>query len=106
MLFNLLGGRSRLHFICQTTAPALIILITTVSCSGPPPNLPEPISDIVQLFTGTETPKQQLVQQDAAQPKDRRPAPKKASTAPKSEKTEQQLYKEFLEWKSRQRNQP
>jgi hypothetical protein len=59
--------------------------------------LPEPISDIVQYFSGTEAPKQQ--------PKVQRPAPKKASTPAKSEKTEQELYQEFLEWKSRQKDQ-
>jgi hypothetical protein len=106
MLFNLLGGRARLLVICQATVPALVILTTTVSCSGPPANLPPPIADIVELFSGTGAPKQQVVQRDAAQPKVRPPASKKASTPAKvDEKSEQELYKEFLEWRSRQKDQ-
>ena len=95
MLFDRVGvRRGRLLFICRATVPALIILITTVSCSGPPANLP---------------PKQPLVQRDAAQAKAAqakvgRPASKKASTpAQLDEKRKQQLFQEFLEWRSRQK---
>src|SRR5215510_7011478 len=109
MLSDFLGGRrARLLFICQATVPALIILITTVSCSGPPANLPPPIAGIVELFSGTEAPKQQLVQRDAAQPKVGRPVSKKASTPAQldAQREQQQLYQEFLEWRSRQKKQP
>src|SRR5262245_61022350 len=107
MFFDLLGGRrDRLLFICQTMVPALIILITTVSCSGPPANLPPPIAEIVELFSGTETPKQQLVQRDDAQPKIRRPPSKKTSAPPTPDaQRQQQLYQEFLEWRKNQRDQ-
>jgi hypothetical protein len=89
----------------------------------PPPN-------IVELFTGgvTEAPNQQSAQQDEAQPKARRGQPK-ASTSPKVAKEqapkvasqsasrppskkasteaqkEQQLYREFLEWRKTQKDQ-
>jgi hypothetical protein len=129
MLLELPGGRrDRLLFICQAAVPALIILITTVSCAGPGADMPPP--NIVELFTGgvTEAPNQKLVQQDEAQPKARRGQPK-ASTSPKvaseqaskatsqsasrpaSKKAstdaqkEQQLYQEFLEWRKNQREQ-
>ena len=90
MLFDRIGvRRARLLFICRATVPGLIILITTVSCSGPPANLP---------------PKQPLVQRDAAQLKLGRPASKKASTSAQlDKKREQQLFQEFLEWRSRQK---
>jgi hypothetical protein len=56
--------------------------------------------------SGTETPKQQVVQRDAAQPKAERSTSKKASKPAQSDKkSEQQLYQEFLEWKSRQKDQ-
>ena len=107
MLFDRVGGRrARLLLICRATVPALIILITTVSCSGPPANLPPPIAEFVELFSGTEAPKQQLVPRDAAQPKVGRPVSKKASTpAQLDEKREQQLYQEFLEWRRGQKDQ-
>jgi hypothetical protein len=134
MLLGLPGGRrDRLLFICQVTVPALAILMTTVSCSGPGVDMPLPSGGIVELFTGgtTEAPNQQ-VQQNEAQPKARRGQPKastspkvaqeqgpkstgqsasrtaskKASTPPQSDtQTEQQLYQEFLEWRKSQRNQ-
>jgi hypothetical protein len=86
--------------------PALIILTTTVSCSGPRADLPPPIAEIVELFSTTETPKQQFVQRDDAQPKSRLPPSKKASTPPTSDaQREQQLYQEFLEWRKNQRDQ-
>jgi hypothetical protein len=133
MLFDRVGGRrARLLAICRATVPALIILITIVSCSGPPANLPPPIAEFVELFSGTEAPKQQLVQQNEAQSKVRRvqpktstskaptenapkatsqsvarPAAKKANTSPASDaQSEQQLFQEFLEWRKRQKGQP
>src|SRR5215475_6500691 len=104
MLFDRVGvRRARLLFICRATVPGLIILITTVSCSGPPANLPpkQPLvqRDAAQPKVGrpaSSPPKQPLVQRDAAQPKVGRPASKKASTAQLDEKGE--LYQEFLEF--------
>ena len=107
MLFDRVGGRrASPSVICRATVPALIILITTVSCSGPPANLPPPIAEFVELFSGTEAAKQQLVQRDATQPKVGRPASKKASTsAQHDEKGElYQEFLEFLEWRSRQKD--
>jgi hypothetical protein len=47
-----------------------------------------------------------VVQRDAAQPKAERSTSKKASKPAQSDKkSEQQLYQEFLEWKSRQKDQ-
>jgi hypothetical protein len=135
MLLDLpVGRRDRLLFICQATVPALTILITTVSCSGPGADMPLPTAGIVELFTGgtTEAPNQQVVQQNEAQQKARRAQPK-ASTSPKvaqeqgakstgqsasrtaakkastpeqlDAQREQQLYREFLEWRKTQGNQ-
>jgi hypothetical protein len=67
--------------------------------------LPPPIAEIVEVFSGTEASKQQLIQRDSADPKVRRPASKKASTSPPLDvQGEQQLYQEFLEWRSRQKD--
>jgi len=103
MLFDFLGDRrDRLLFIGQTTVPAIIILITTASCTGIPTDLPPPIAGIVDLISEPEPPKQQeqqLAQRDDPQPKSRRPASKKASTPPKTDaQKDEQLYQEFLEW--------
>jgi len=103
MLFDFLGDRrDRLLFIGQTTVPAIIILITTASCTGIPTDLPPPIAGIVDLISEPEPPKQQeqqLAQRDDPRPKSRRPASKKASTPPKTDaQKDEQLYQEFLEW--------
>src|SRR5262245_44982531 len=107
MVLDLLGDRrDRLLFICQATVLALI-LITTVSCSGPAANMPPPIAGIVDLFSGgvTETPKQ-----DAPKAISRpvsRPASKKANApAQADDQSDQQLYQQFLEWQKRQKGQP
>src|SRR5215475_7302635 len=129
MFLDLPGGRrDRLLFICRATVPALIVLMTIASCAGPGADMPLP--NIVELFTGsaTEAPNQKVVQQDEAQPKARR-GQSKAPTSPKvaseqaskatsqsasrstSKKAsteaqkEQQLYREFLEWRKTQRDQ-
>jgi hypothetical protein len=104
MLLDLLGGRrNRLLTVSQATVPALIILITTVSCSGPRPDLPTPIAGIVDLFSGSETPKPKLTQRDEAQPKTPRTAAKKANAPlPSDAQKEKQLYQEFLEWRKNQ----
>jgi hypothetical protein len=60
--------------------------------------LPPPIAEIVDVFSGTEAPKQ-------TQPKVRRPSAKKANTpSPSDAESEQQLYQEFLEWRKRQKD--
>src|SRR5947209_1310689 len=129
------GGRDRLLFTCQATVSTLTILMTAVSCSGPATDIPPPHVAIVELFSGgvTEAPKQQVVERDKAHPKVRReppksvvspkvatvrapnatspsvsrPASKKASTPPRpNAQTEQQLFREFLEWRKRQGEQP
>src|SRR5262245_63531340 len=126
--------RVRLSSICQATLPALVILATTVSCSGPGADMPAPSLGIIELFTGgaTEAANQQSGQQDEAQPKARRAQPKASSSpkvaneeAPKTtsgsasrqaskkastpeeldSQREQQLYREFLEWRKNQREQ-
>jgi len=61
--------------------------------------LPPPIAEIVERFSGTDAPKERLVQPDEAQSKVRRTASKKASTPPKTDaQKDEQLYQEFLEW--------
>jgi hypothetical protein len=132
MRFDLIGGRrNRILITSGATIPALIIFISTVSCSGPRADLPPPIAEIVELFSGTETPTH-LVQQNEAQSKVRRvqpkastsktptenapkptsqsvapPAAKKANTSPASgAQSEQQLFQEFLEWRKGQKGQP
>jgi hypothetical protein len=131
MRFDLQGGRrNRILISSGATIPALIIFISTVSCSGPRADLPLPIAEIVELFSGTETPRH-LVQQNEAQSKVRRvqpkastskaptenapkatsqsvapPAAKKANRSPASDaQSEQQLFQEFLEWRKRQKDQ-
>ena len=106
MLLDLLRGRrNRLLIISQATVPALIILITTISCSGPRADLPPPMTEIADLFSGNETPKKQFVQRDKARPKTPQPAAKKASTPPKSDaQRDEQLYQEFLEWQKNQKD--
>jgi hypothetical protein len=107
MLFDFLGDRiDRFLLIGQTTFLASIILIATASCTGLPTDLPPPIAGIVDIVSEPETPKQQLVQRDEAQPKVRRPASKKASTPPKPDaQSDEQLYQEFLEWQMKRREQ-
>jgi hypothetical protein len=95
MLLDFLGGsRVRLLYICQATVPALLILITTISCSGPPANMPPPIAGIVELFSGGKATSQSVP----------RPAAKKARTPQRDTQKDQQLYQEFLEWRSRQKD--
>jgi hypothetical protein len=106
MLHDLPGGRrNQLLIKSGAIVSALIILTTMVSCSGSHADLPPPIAEIVEGFSGTEAPKQQLVQRDETQSKVRRPVSKKASAPPKSDaQTDDQLYQEFLEWQMKQRD--
>jgi hypothetical protein len=107
MLLSLLGGRRRrLLIVSQATVPVLIILVTTVSCSGPHPDLPTPIADVVDLFSGTGTPKPKLAQRDKGQPKIPQAAAKEANApSPSDAQKEKQLYQEFLEWRKNQKDQ-
>src|SRR5262249_46403471 len=107
MLSGLLGGRgNRILIISQAAVPAVIILITTASCSGPRPDLPEPVAGIVDLFSGTETPKPKLAQRDKGKPKTQQTVAKKANAAPTPDaQKEKQLYQEFLEWRKNQKDQ-
>jgi hypothetical protein len=107
MPLDLLGGRrNRLLIVSQVAVPALIILITTVSCSEHRADLPAPVADIVDLFSGTETPKPKLAQREKAQAKTSPPAAKKANAAPTPDaQKEKQLYQEFLEWRKSQKDQ-
>jgi hypothetical protein len=97
--------------------------------------MPPPSVGTIELFSGgvTDAPKQQLVQQDGAHSKVRngqpkasaspkvptehapkatsrsvpRPAAKKVDAPPLLDaQREQQLYQEFLEWRSRQKDLP
>ena len=105
MLLDLLGGRrDRLLFICQATVPAVIILITTVSCAGPGANMPAPIAGISDLFV-TETPKQDAPK--AASRSASRPASKKAKAPPQADdEMDEHLFQQFQEWQKRRKDQP
>src|SRR5215470_13358115 len=125
--------RDRLLFACQAIIPAVIILMTAVSCSRPGADMPPPPVGILELFSGrvTEAPKRQVIQREEAPPKVRRAqpritappkvaklhapnttsrpaspgAPKKANTPPRpNAQRERQLFEEFLEWRSRQKD--
>ena len=131
MLVELRSWRDRLLFTCQATVPTFIILMTTVSCSKP--DMPEPRVGIFgPLFSSPviDTADQQVVQRDKPQPKVQRVQPKTSASpkvatahAPKatgvsratSKKTDtpprlntqreqQQLFQEFMEWRKRQKN--
>jgi hypothetical protein len=112
--------------------PTFLILMTTVSCSRP--DMPEPRVGIFEptfLSPVTETATQPSVQRDKGQPKVQRVQPrtpaspkvatvhapkatgasvsrhtlKKANTPPRLDaQREQQLFQEFLEWRSRQKD--
>jgi hypothetical protein len=135
MLFDFRGRgrrRDRLLFTCQATIPAVIILMTAVSCARPGADMPPPVG-ILELFSGrvTEAPKLQAIQRDEAPPKVRRAQPRttappkvakvhapnttsrpvspgasvKANTPPRpNAERERQLFEEFLEWRSRQKD--
>jgi len=125
------GGGDRILFICRATAPMLMILMTTVSCSR---SADMPVG-VVELFSGrvTEAPDLQSVQSGEGSPKVRRqqprpsaspkvatvhapnaprrsvsqPAAKKANTPQRLDsQREQQLFQEFLEWRKRQKDLP
>jgi len=115
MLVELRGRgarRDRFLFTFQATVPALMILMTTVSCSF---DEGEPLFSLPWIDSAN----QQSDQRDEGQPKVRREQPKTSTSpkvatvpAPKAKKAntpprldaqkEQQLYQEFLEWRKRQ----
>src|SRR5262245_46399845 len=107
MVHDRLGGRrDRLLFICRATVPAVIILITTVSCAGLGANTSAPIAGISDLFSGgvTETPKQDAPK--AASRSASRPASKKAKSPPQAgDEMDEHLFQQFLEWQKRRKDQ-
>ena len=100
--------RDRLLFACKATVSTLMILVTTVSCSTPTAHMPQPRAGIVERVQPrtSASPKVATVDAPKATPVSR-PASKKANTPPPLDaQREQQLYQEFLEWRSRQKDQP
>jgi len=80
------GRKDRLLFTCATV-PTFIILMTTVSCSTLHPELPHTASPKVATVNA--------------------PKAKKANTPARVDaQEEQELYKEFLEWQKRRKDQP
>jgi hypothetical protein len=103
------GRRDRLLFTCATV-PTLIILLTTVSCSTPGPQMPQRRAGIVERaqLRPTATPKVATVNAPKATSAVSRPVSKKANTPPRldDQREQQQLFQEFLEWRKRQKSQP
>lgn len=123
MLVHLRGRscrRIRLLLTLQAAVPTFVILMTTVSCSTSPGDMPQPIAGIFDLsMFGVAN--QQSVQRDEGQPKVRREQPsavaspkvatlqaRQASkkTNPPPDAEEESLYQEFLEWQKRRKDQP
>jgi hypothetical protein len=128
-------GRSCLRLIYQATVPTLMILMTLVSCARPMANMPEPgyramppeLSFFSRLTVGES---QQLTQRTVDEQSVHRaeqhrisPRPKVAKvhapdtvTAPASrqrtntptllDREKEQLFEQFLEWRSRQKDIP
>jgi hypothetical protein len=93
------GRRDRFLFACATV-PTLMILMTTVSCSTPGPEMPQRRTGIVERAQPkpTATPKVATVNALKA---------KKASTPPRLDaQKKQQLFQDFLEWRKRKREEP
>jgi hypothetical protein len=103
------GWRDRLLFACKATVSTLLIFVTTVSCSTPTADKPQSRAGIVerQQPRTSASPEVATVPTPKATPVSR-PASKKANTPPPrlDIQREQQLFEEFLEWRSRQKNQP
>jgi hypothetical protein len=131
-------GRSCLRLIYQATVPALMILMTLVSCARPMANMPEPSYRVVppelsffsRLIDGEN---QQLAQRRVDELSAHRagqqrisPRPKianihapdtatapasrrdlqRANTPPLLDREKEQLFQQFLEWRSRQKDIP
>ena len=99
------GRRDSLLFSCKATVSTLMILVTTVSCSTPTADKPQPRSGIVEREQPrtSASPKVARVHTPKATSVPR-PAVKKANTPQLDAQREQQLYQEFLEWRSRQKD--
>jgi hypothetical protein len=90
------GRRDRLLFTCATV-PTFIILMTTVSCSTPGPEMPQRRAGIVEREQPKPTASPKVATVNA-------PKAKKANTPPRLDaQKEQQLFQEFLEWRERQK---
>ena len=102
MLVDLRGRgsrRDRLLFTCATV-PTFIILMTTVSCSTPGPEMPQGRAGIVERAQLRPTASPKVATVNA-------PKAKKTNTPPKVDaQEEQQLFQEFLEWRKRKKDQP
>jgi hypothetical protein len=94
-----IGRRDRLLFTCATV-PTFIILMTTVSCSTPDPEMPQGRAGIVERAQPRPTASPKVATVNA-------PKAKKTNTPPKVDaQEEQQLFQEFLEWRKRKKDQP
>jgi hypothetical protein len=105
MLVDLRGRgarKDRLLFTCARV-PTFIILMSTMSCSTPGPDVPQRRAGIVERAQPSPTASPKVATVNA-------PKAKKANTPPRPDaQKEQQLFQEFqefLEWRRRQRDQP
>jgi len=123
MLVHLRGRscrRIRLLLTLQAAVPTFAILMTTVSCSTSPGDVPQPIAGIFELSM-FDVANQQSTQRAEGQPKVRREQPSTASlpkvatlharqaskkTNPPPNAQEERLYQEFLQWQKLQKDQP
>ena len=100
------GRRDRLHFACKATVSTLMILVTTVSCSTPTADKPQPRAGIVEREQPRTSASPKVATEYAPKATSKsvsRDASKKANTPPRLDaQKEQQLYQEFLEWRKRQ----
>jgi len=103
--------RGRLLFACKGTVSTLMILVTTVSCSTPTADMPQPRGGIVEREQPrtSAAPKVATVQAPKATSVSP-PASKKANTPPRLDTQREQLlfreFQEFLEWRRRQKDPP
>ena len=87
-------------FTSQTTLLTLTILLTTVSCSTPGPEVPQRRAGIVEREQPRTSASPKVATVNA-------PKAKKTNTPPKVDaQEEQQLFQEFLEWRKRKKDQP
>ena len=94
-----IGRRDRLLFTCATV-PTFIILITTVSCSTPGPEMPQRRAGIVEREQPRTSASPKVATVDT-------PKAKKTNTPPKVDaQEEQELFQEFLEWRKRKKDLP
>jgi hypothetical protein len=111
-LHERVGKRDRLLFTCAIVL-TLTILITTVSCSTPGPEMSQRRAGIVereQPRTSTSPKVATVNAPKATSASVTRPVSKKANTPPRlGAQREQQLFQEFqefLEWRRRQKDRP